>query len=62
VDIALQHKTEQPSREAADAGTSRRPVYSSHRLFGATDAVDIEHEGSRYTLRRTRQGKLLLTK
>jgi len=37
-------------------------VYSSRKLFGGTDTVIIEHGGVQYLLRRTRQGKLLLTK
>ena len=43
-------------------GQAETPVYSSHVLFGTRDSVTIEHGGERYTLRRTRQGKLLLTK
>ncbi len=38
------------------------PVYPSQRLFQGGNVVWIEHEGERYTLRRTRQGKLILTK
>ncbi len=37
-------------------------VYPSQRLFQGGNVVWIEHEGERYTLRRTRQGKLILTK
>lgn len=37
-------------------------VYPSQRLFQGGNIVWIEHEGERYTLRRTRQGKLILTK
>lgn len=38
------------------------PVYPSQRLFQGGNTVWIDHEGERYTLRRTRQGKLILTK
>ena len=34
----------------------------SHALLGPTGAVLIKHEGCVYCLRRTRQGKLILTK
>jgi hemin uptake protein HemP len=35
---------------------------SSHRLLGAEGRLLIEHRGEHYTLRLTRQGKLILTK
>jgi hemin uptake protein HemP len=38
-----------------------RPIKSEH-LFAAGDEVTIEHQGTRYRLRRTRNGKLILTK
>ena len=38
------------------------PLYVSHHLFRGASVVWIEHEGERYSLRRTRQGKLILTK
>jgi len=44
------------------ADSRELPVYSSRKLFGGTDTVIIEHGGVQYLLRRTRQGKLLLTK
>lgn len=57
-----------PSRRPAagpapvDASRARTPVYTSHGLFQGTDTVWIEHGAQRYALRRTRQGKLILTK
>lgn len=45
-----------PSAEA------RLPVLSSRTLLGAGNQVLIEHEGMVYTLRATRNGKLILTK
>jgi len=38
-----------------------RPLDSAE-LLGAKDEVAITHEGETYRLRRTRQGKLILTK
>ncbi|GHD58700.1 hemin uptake protein HemP [Jeongeupia chitinilytica] len=38
------------------------PVFSSNQLLQGQRAVVIEHNGERYTLRETRQGKLILTK
>jgi hemin uptake protein HemP len=35
---------------------------SSQELLGATGQVDIAHDGEVYRLRRTRLGKLILTK
>ena len=37
-------------------------VLSSDQLFGGERTIAIAHEGMIYTLRITRQGKLLLTK
>ena len=34
----------------------------SQDLFGAATTLNISHQGMTYTLRITRQGKLLLTK
>lgn len=38
------------------------PTIDSSDLFGTEKTLTIEHEGMVYTLRITRQGKLLLTK
>ncbi|ATE62701.1 hypothetical protein CCZ27_14975 [Thauera sinica] len=35
---------------------------SSAELLGGRQAVEIEHQGTRYVLRATRSGKLILTK
>lgn len=40
----------------------RRHPISSADLFAAGDEVVIAHEGEQYRLRRTRNGKLILTK
>jgi hemin uptake protein HemP len=45
----------------ATTGTARRAISSAEILRGH-DAIDIEHNGRIYQLRRTRQGKLILTK
>jgi hemin uptake protein HemP len=38
------------------------PTAESRTLFGGSRLVLIVHEGTTYTLRQTRQGKLILTK
>jgi len=52
----------QPRRNEIPHQEPRRRVLASEQLFAGTDTVDIDHHGKRYTLRRTRQGKLLLTR
>jgi hemin uptake protein HemP len=47
-----------PSSRLAEA----TPIVSSSRLFGAAQTVFIDHAGQRYTLRITRENKLILTK
>lgn len=44
---------------SSEAGVRRIP---SGELFSAGAVVEIEHEGAIYRLRRTRKGKLILTK
>jgi len=34
----------------------------SRTLFGSSEILHIEHHGNTYTLRKTRNGKLILTK
>jgi len=50
-------KSEAPRNPAAEA----RPLDSA-ALLGSKDEVEIVHQGETYRLRRTRQGKLILTK
>jgi hemin uptake protein HemP len=38
------------------------PIISSDSLFDKRDEVVIVHQGEQYRLRRTRNGKLILTK
>lgn len=38
------------------------PVYNSRDLFGDGHLLLIDHQGERYRLQMTRQGKLILTK
>ena len=40
----------------------RGPLYLSQSLFQGSNVIWIEHDGEHYSLRRTRQGKLILTK
>jgi hemin uptake protein HemP len=53
-----------PADKVAYQGLSvaaRRKLASSE-LLGASNELHIEHNGEIYTLRQTRQGKLILTK
>lgn len=45
-----------------DAATCTRRCLNSRELLGSAHELLIEHNGSLYTLRVTRQGKLILTK
>lgn len=49
-----------PPRLARDKPAAVRT--SSTALFRGADLLLIEHEGETYTLRQTRQGKLILNK
>ncbi len=48
-----------PESGAVDVATRRT---TSRALFGEARVLLIEHEGETYALRRTRLGKLILTK
>ena len=47
---------------AAAGGVAPPPRLQSQDLFRQSNVVHIEHQGQLYLLRRTRQGKLILTK
>ncbi|MBD3618681.1 MAG: hemin uptake protein HemP [Chromatiales bacterium] len=49
-----------PREDGGDSATRR--VVSSRCLLPEGQPLHIEHEGEVYTLRRTRTGKLILTK
>lgn len=69
---AANHAAESPSRSEADNRIEMRPrastlesklkTYGSRELFNGYHEVAIEHGGSLYRLRITRQGKLILNK
>ena len=44
-----------------DLSDQSKPIYSD-ALFSHGDEVFIQHRGEQYRLRRTRSGKLILTK
>lgn len=50
------------SREKQRAPASLPRPLCSAALLGTRDEVEIIHQGETYRLRRTRQGKLILTK
>ena len=43
-------------------GCGPSPTLNSGELLGGKRAITIEHEGTQYVLRATRNGKLILTK
>lgn len=51
-----------PAPEPADEPGHDTPCVSSRDLFGDEPVVHIRHEGTTYILRKTRNGKLILTK
>jgi hemin uptake protein HemP len=54
-----------PDRSPDGTPTGREPdapLYASVELFRGGDQIWIEHNGERYSLRITRQRKLILTK
>jgi hemin uptake protein HemP len=58
-------KREEPAAAAGSdppAAPSRPRVISSSELLGEAGLVHIEHDGETYSLRRTRNGRLILTK
>ncbi|MDX5374433.1 MAG: hemin uptake protein HemP [Gammaproteobacteria bacterium] len=54
------HESRPPLEGRADAADRR--VVNSRALLPEGQPLHIEHEGEVYTLRRTRTGKLILTK
>ena len=50
-----------PSKDGANPSLSRRTIKSSE-LLGERNELHIEHNGEVYLLRRTSNGKLILTK
>ena len=51
-----------PPVPAPEARGCEARVLSSHELLGERGLLHIEHEGERYTLRLTRNNRLILTK
>ncbi|MGH6612436.1 MAG: hemin uptake protein HemP [Burkholderiaceae bacterium] len=51
-----------PNPVAEQAPASGAPEWNSEQLFGRAQEIGIRHEGHSYRLRRTRLGKLILTK
>lgn len=54
------HVREQPSTDPGR--NSRAAATDSQTLFGNAEILHINHQGLTYTLRKTRNGKLILTK
>ena len=48
--------------QSTRAASSDAPEWNSEQLFGRAQEVGIRHEGHLYRLRRTKLGKLILTK
>ena len=51
-----------PARAPTDGAETGVPVYASQDLLARHDEIRIVHEGITYRLRRTANGKLILTK
>jgi hemin uptake protein HemP len=47
---------------SVESKTAGAIEWSTEQLFGAAQEIGIRHEGLLYRLRRTRLGKLILTK
>ena len=54
--------TAKPEATPPPANLSPLATISSEAVLRGQTAVDIEHNGQRYRLQTTRQGKLILTK
>ncbi|EWH01806.1 hemin uptake protein HemP [Halomonas sp. BC04] len=50
-----------PGHEVHTDGREKSREINSRDLLGPNDELVIHHQGRRYTLRRTRLGKLILT-
>ncbi|MDK2124767.1 hemin uptake protein HemP [Parachitinimonas caeni] len=61
---ANRNRVAQPSQTSGHSGEARfRPVaIPSQAIFSGAVEVEIDHNGVRYRLRQTSQGKLILTK
>ncbi|GAB7126920.1 hypothetical protein JCM19000A_14270 [Silvimonas sp. JCM 19000] len=62
MDTRRPHPSPTPAPSAVSHGVEHTPVINSRDLLHAGHSVVIEHNGVRYTLRETRQSKLILTK
>lgn len=51
-----------PDRRPVPAPSAQDRVIEARELLGETGSVAIRHHGQVYTLRETRQGKLILNK
>lgn len=65
----MNHVSFQPARTAEEGVKLAQPPYgrasrvvTSESLFRGSHEIGIEHEGSMYRLKITRQGKLILNK
>lgn len=55
-------KSKSPASAQHQAINSQARSIQARELFGLGTVVFIEHQGERYQLRQTRNGKLILTK
>jgi hemin uptake protein HemP len=58
----LQRSPDVESLTAVESNAAGGVEWSTTQLFGAAHEVGIRHEGHLYRLRRTKLGKLILTK
>lgn len=58
----MELETSVPPSHATLPAAAKPPVTTSQALLGQGNTLLIEHQGALYTLRITRNGKLILTK
>lgn len=61
MDLQLDTKHKQPNHVVSAAPRVRQQKISSQALLGRGGELIIEHDGREYRLRRTQNGKLILT-
>ncbi|HEY1235046.1 MAG TPA: hemin uptake protein HemP [Candidatus Binatia bacterium] len=61
-EIIFSHVAKPSDTTNGSSPTSRKPRIESHHLFQGNSEIVIVHQNEEYSLRITRNGKLILTK
>ena len=61
-EIRMNFTSQAPSNGAASTAAARKPRIESQRLFQGNNEIVIVHHEEEYSLRITKNGKLILTK